>query len=266
MENAMPANLFDLTGKVGLVTGGNSGLGLGYATALAKGGADVVIWGRNPDKNAAALEKLRAHGTRVSARIVDVTDEQQVIEGMAAAVDEMGRIDCAVANAGSVNVEPFHQMSSETYHWLIDTAQHGGFYTLREASAHMVARAENGDPGGSLIICGSLSIHAGGAHMAHYGAAKGALNSMSKGMAVELAPFGIRVNVVAVGMTKTEMVEANRETAQTYIDLCAERIPIGRMGNVDDLEGITIYLASDMSRYHTGDTITLDGGHTASIW
>lgn len=262
----MPENLFDLTGKVGLVTGGNSGLGLGYANALARAGADVVIWGRNPDKNEAALDKLRRHGTRVEARIVDVSDESQVIAGVAQAVEDMGRIDCAIANAGSVNLAPFHKMTAETYHGLVDTAQHGGFYTLREASAHMVQRAERGDPGGSLIICGSLSIFAGGADMAHYGAAKGALNSMAKGMAVDLAKYGIRVNVVAVGMTMTEMVEAAGEDAKAYVELCAQRIPMGRIGQVDDLEGITIYLASDMSRYHTGDTLTLDGGHRASIW
>ena len=102
--------------------------------------------------------------------------------------------------------------------------------------------------------------------MAHYGTAKGALNSMSKGMAVELGKYGIRVNVLAVGMTMTEMVAANSETAQAFIELGAQRNPMGRIGQVDDLEGITIYLASDMSRYHTGDTITLDGGHRASIW
>jgi NAD(P)-dependent dehydrogenase (short-subunit alcohol dehydrogenase family) len=130
----------------------------------------------------------------------------------------------------------------------------------------MVATAQTGAPGGSLIVTGSLSIFAGGMNMAHYGAAKGAVNSLSKGMAVELGRYGIRVNVVAVGMTMTEMIEANMEAARPVIELTEARIPLGRIGRLDDLEGIVIYLASDLSRYHTGDTITIDGGHRASIY
>jgi NAD(P)-dependent dehydrogenase (short-subunit alcohol dehydrogenase family) len=262
----MPKNLFDLTGKKALVTGGNSGLGLGFAIALAKGGADVVIWGRNPQKNETAAAKLRQYGTRIESRLVDVSTEKAVVDGMAAAVQQMGRLDCVIANAGSVTLSPFHEMTTEIYNSLIGTAQHGGFYTLREAAKHMVKRAEAGDPGGSLIICGSLSIFAGGPNMAHYGTAKGALNSMSKGMAVELGRYGVRVNVVAIGMTMTEMVEANMESAKPFIDMTSARNPMGRIGHTEDMEGIIIYLASDLSKYHTGDTITIDGGHRASLY
>jgi NAD(P)-dependent dehydrogenase (short-subunit alcohol dehydrogenase family) len=262
----MRQNLFDLTGKSALITGGNSGLGLGFATGLAKAGASVMIWGRNELKNAAAADKLRQHGTRIESRVVDVSIEREVVDGIAAAVQSMGQLDCVIANAGSVTVVPFTEMSAGQYHELLATAQHGAFYTLREAAKHMVSRFGAGSPGGSLIVTGSLSIFAGGMHMAHYGAAKGALNSLSKGMAVELGRYGIRVNVVAVGMTMTEMIEANLETARPVIELMEARNPLGRIGRVDDLEGIAIYLASDLSRYHTGDTITIDGGHRASIY
>jgi len=262
----MPKNYFDLTGKTALVTGANSGLGLGFAHALAKGGADVVIWGRNPQKTEAAVAAVRKHGTRVESRIVDVAKENEVVEGMEAAVKQMGRLDCVIANAGAVTQAPFHELSTKQYNELIDTAQHGGFYTLREAAKHMVNRAKAGDPGGSLIICGSLSIFAGGKNISHYGTAKGALNSMSKGMTVDLAEYGIRVNVVAIGMTMTEMVQANMEHAAPVIKLSESRIPMGRIGTTEDMDGIIIYLASDMSKYHTGDTITLDGGHMASIY
>jgi NAD(P)-dependent dehydrogenase (short-subunit alcohol dehydrogenase family) len=262
----MRQNLFDLTGKSALVTGGNSGLGLGFATGLVKAGANVVIWGRNARKNQAATEKLRQHGTRVESRVVDVSVEHEVVDGMANAVETLGRLDCVIANAGGVTVVPFTDMSSAQYHELLATAQHGAFYTLREAARHMVARAEAGSPGGSLVITGSLSIFAGGMNMAHYGAAKGAVNSLSKGMAVELGRYGIRVNVVAVGMTMTEMIEANFETARPVIETMEARNPLGRIGRLDDLEGIVIYLASDLSRYHTGDTITIDGGQRASIY
>jgi NAD(P)-dependent dehydrogenase (short-subunit alcohol dehydrogenase family) len=262
----MPKNYFDLTGKRALITGANSGLGLGFAHALAKGGADVMIWGRNPQKTQAAVAAVKEHGTRVHSRLVDVSKEPEVVAGMQDAIQQMGRLDCVIANAGAVTVAPFHEMTTEMYGELINTAQHGGFWTLREAAKHMVKRAETGDPGGSLIICGSLSIFAGGPQMAHYGAAKGALNSLSKGMTVDLARYGIRVNVVAIGMTLTEMVEKNMERARPIIEMSEKRIPMGRIGRIEDVHGIIMYLASDMSKYHTGDTITIDGGHRASIY
>lgn len=262
----MPTNYFDLTGKRALITGANSGLGLGFAHALARAGADVTIWGRNPKKTQSAVAALKEHGTGVHSRLVDVSKESEVVAGMQDAIQRMGRLDCVIANAGAVTVAPFHEMTTEIYEGLINTAQHGGFWTLREAAKHMVNRAQAGDPGGSLIICGSLSIFAGGPHMAHYGAAKGALNSLSKGMTVDLARYGIRVNVVAIGMTMTEMVEQNMERAKAIIDMSEKRIPMGRIGRTEDLHGIIMYLASDMSKYHTGDTITIDGGHRASIY
>jgi NAD(P)-dependent dehydrogenase (short-subunit alcohol dehydrogenase family) len=180
------------------------------------------------------------------------------------AIREMGRLDCVIANAGLATQAPFHVMSSAQYREMIDTAQHGAFYTLREAAAHMVTRAGAGDPGGSLIICGSLTIFAGAKGAAHYGAAKGAMNSMSKGMAVDLAAYGVRVNVVAIGFPMTEMVQANLETID--LEASTRRIPMGRVGSTEDMDGIIMYLASDMSRYHTGDTITIDGGHMASLY
>jgi NAD(P)-dependent dehydrogenase (short-subunit alcohol dehydrogenase family) len=262
----MPKNYFDLTGKRALITGANSGLGLGFAHALARGGADVTIWGRNLKKTQNAVAALKEHGTRIYSRLVDVSKEPEVVAGMQDAIEQMGRLDCAIANAGAVTVAPFHEMTTEIYEQLINTAQHGGFWTLREAAKHMVKRAQAGDPGGSLIVCGSLSIFAGGPQMAHYGAAKGALNSLSKGMAVDLAQYGVRVNVVAIGMTMTEMVQQNMDMARPIIEMSEKRIPLGRIGRTEDMDGIIMYLASDMSRYHTGDTITIDGGHRASIY
>lgn len=140
----MAKNLFDLTGKVALVTGGNSGLGFSYATGLAEAGADVVIWGRRADRNRQAAEQLRAHGGRVAAREVDVTSESEVAAGIAAAVEEMGRIDTLVINAGIVSVTPLIEMPSERYHDLLNVNQHGVFYTLREGAKHMVRRSEAG--------------------------------------------------------------------------------------------------------------------------
>ena len=130
------------------MTGANAGLGLGFARGMAKAGADVVIWGRRAAKNEEAAEDLRRYGTRVLAQSVDVSDEQQVVEGMIEAANEMGRLDCVVANAGISSRPPsFHEMPSAEWHALLDVSLHGAFYTFREAVKHMVARADAGDPG-----------------------------------------------------------------------------------------------------------------------
>jgi len=256
----------DLTGKVGLVTGANSGLGLAYARGLARGGADVVIWGRRADKNEAAAAALRAFGGKVISQVVDVSVEAEVAAGIAAAVEDMGRLDCVIANAGSTTAAPFHEMTSAMYHELLATSQHGAFYTLREAAAHMVRRGKAGDPGGSLIICGSMAIFTGTATIAHYAAAKGALNSMAKTMAVELGPRGIRVNVIAPGLVVTEMIENAGDIMLPLLEQTRTSTPLRRVGRMQDYEGIAVYLASDASQFHSGDTIVIDGGSYASKW
>src|ERR1700722_2213455 len=260
----MTTNIFDLTGKVALVTGGNSGIGLGFANGLAKAGADVVIWGRREANNRTAERTLRLHGGRVTSREVDVAAETEVVEGMRAAVAEMGRLDCVVANAGHANQAPFTEMTAEIYHSLLNVNLHGAFYTLREAAKHMVERAKAGDPGGSLILCGSGSIYQGVPTMAHYGTAKGALNSLAKALAAELGPHGIRANVIAPGFIITEMTQADPVLGAQIAAAVAAKAPLGRAGRPDDLEGAVVYLASDASRYHTGDTLVIDGGKSTA--
>lgn len=260
----MTHNIFDLTGKVALVTGGNSGIGLGFALGLARAGADVVIWGRRDEHNRAAADKVRAHGGRVASRAVDVSSEAEVVEGVRAAVAEMGRLDCVVANAGIANQAPFTSMTAETYHNLLNVNLHGAVYTLREAAKHMVSRAQAGDPGGSLIICGSGSIFQGVPTMAHYGMAKGALNSLAKALAAELGPHGIRANVIAPGFIITEMTQADPVLGARIAAAVAAKAPLGRAGRPEDLEGAVVYLASDASCYHTGDTLMIDGGKLAA--
>jgi len=259
----MPENLFDLSGKVALVTGANSGLGLAMAEGLARAGAYVVIWGRRQERNAQAAERLRAYGGRVSHLAVDVSDEKSVVDGFAAAVDEFGRIDCVIANAGTAGMMPLDQMTSEAWHGLLNINLHGVFYTLREAARHMKARSAAGDPGGSIILNGSLAVFSGVPGLTHYAAAKGGLNSMSKALAVELGEHLVRVNVVCPGFIPTEITGPE---AQQLIDATVARSPIKALGTPEDLQGIVVYLASDMARYHTGDTITLDGGMMAQSY
>jgi NAD(P)-dependent dehydrogenase (short-subunit alcohol dehydrogenase family) len=257
-----PRNPFDLSGKVGLVTGANSGLGLGFARGIAKAGGDVVIWGRRVRRNEEAARELSAYGVRVRAQTVDVSDERQVIAGFEEAVAEMGRLDCVIANAGiQSHYRSFLEMPTEAYHELLATNLHGAVYTLREAARHMVARAAAGDPGGSLIVCGSLTVVAGVPRIEHYAAAKGALMAVTRSMAVEFGPHGVRVNMVLPGRIESHLGEGTEDPDRDRRRrIMTERNPIARYGTPEDLEGIVVYLMSDASAYHTGDLITVDGG------
>jgi NAD(P)-dependent dehydrogenase (short-subunit alcohol dehydrogenase family) len=256
----MAKSLFDLSGKVALVTGGNSGLGLGFARGIAKQGGSVVIWGRNAEKNAAAKKELESYGVRVSARQVDVSSEEQVIAGYEALMKELGRVDCVIANAGlppSASRSIF-DVSTKDYHDFLAVSMHGSFYTLREGARHMVKRAEAGEPGGSLVFCGSLSMFKGLPGKVAYAGSKAALGAMIRSMAVEFGKYGIRANSIAPGYIKTGMTGAGDEL--TPLDkFFAAKNPIPRPGYPADFEGIAAYLASDASSFHSGDTITVDG-------
>ena len=259
----MAHELFDLTGRVVLAAGANSGIGLGFLMGCAKQGADVVVWGRRADRNEEALEKLRAAGAgKVHHEAVDVADEQAVIAAFSSTIDAMGRVDCLFANAGYSDRAPsFPDMTTEAYHNLMNVNLHGAFYTLREASRHMRSRAQAGDPGGSIVICGSLSMFHGLQGMEHYAGAKGALGAMMKGMAVELGQYGVRVNMIAPGFIMTGMTSQS-EQAKQIVERFAAITPLGRPGYPDDIEGPAAYLASDASKFHTGDILVVDGGRS----
>jgi len=251
-------NPFDLSGKVVLVTGANSGIGLAFADACAAAGADVVVWGRRADRNEEAGKRLRAHGRRVLTEVVDVADEAQQQAGFARALEAMGRLDGVVANAGTVTISPIVDMSLEQYDALQQVAQHGAFVTLREGARHMVERAKAGDRGGSLLATGSLTNFAATPFIAHYGAAKSAVQALVRSFALELGPHGIRANMVCAGLTKTEMVPFDDE--HPLGREAVKKIPLGRMADPEEMGGIAVYLMSDAARYHTGDVITVDGG------
>lgn len=253
--------LFDLSGKVGLVTGANQGLGFGFATGMAKAGADVVIWGRRADRNEAAADALRVHGGRVHSQSVDVSDEAQVVAGFSEAIAAMGRVDCVVANAGAGAIPTsFHELTTDQYHAELAVAQHGTFFTLREAVKHMVQRAEVGDPGGSLIACGSLTVLRGVAQRGPYAAARAATLSLIRTLAVEYGGRGIRANMVAAGYFDTALGGRDPSHARARAEQMRTGNPVPRAGMPADLEGITAYLMSDASVYHTGDCIVVDGG------
>jgi NAD(P)-dependent dehydrogenase (short-subunit alcohol dehydrogenase family) len=253
--------LFDLTGKVVLASGSNSGIGLGFLQGCAKQGADVVVWGRRADKNAQAVASLKEMGAgRTHAEEVDVSDTKAVAAAFAASVKAMGRIDCVFANAGFMSRAPsIMELSDDMYHELINVNQHGAFYLLREAARHMKARADAGDPGGSIVACGSLSIFQGLQGMEHYAAAKGAVAAIVKSIAAEMGQYGVRANMIAPGFIVTGFMEDSPETAAVMKHFAAVTT-LGRVGDIEDIEGPAAYLASDASRYHTGDILIVDGG------
>jgi len=256
-------SLFDLTGKTALVTGGNGGLGLGYATGMAKQGASIVIWGRNADKNRAAEARLREAGApRVLTQVVDVTDEQSVKDAFAEAIATMGgRIDCVVSNAGHGSAYPvFSEIPTDAWNKMLAVHLTGGFFVMREAAGHMRQRVLAGGAGGSIMICGSLSSLGGAPGLAPYASAKSGLLGLMRSAAAELAPLGIRVNLVAPGFIKTDIADDPELIAQMI-----EMTPMRRVGQTADLEAIAAYLASDAASFHTGDVITIDGGAMATL-
>ena len=252
---------FDLTGKVAVVTGGNGGIGLGMAEGLAGAGADVVIWGRKADKNAAALEQLKAYGTRIEALSVDVSDEAAVVDAMAESLSRMGRIDTCIANAGVGGSAPLTEQTTEQWRKLTTVNLDAVFWTLREASRHMVERAERGDKGGSLLVTSSVSAIHGAPQNQAYAATKAGVLAMVRGTAVELARHGIRANAVLPGWIATDMTE-RLQNWDAFNDKAIGRVPMRRWGEGEDFAGIAVYFASDASRFHTGDSVVIDGGYT----
>jgi len=257
----MPFKPFDLTGKVALVTGGNSGIGLGLAEGLAAAGASVVIWGTNEQKNRDAEAKLLGHGVRVLAQQVDVADEAAVAAAMLEAVAAMGRVDFVAANAGVGGGAAFTEMTSDIWRRVTSVNLDGVAWTFREACKHMLARSKAGDPGGSLVVTSSVSAIHGAPRNEAYAATKGAVISLVKGLAVEFGRHGIRANAIVPGWIRSDMTAAAQNWG-TFNEKVIGRVPAGRWGEPEDFAGIAIYLASDASRFHTGDTFVIDGGYT----
>ncbi|MFN4135086.1 MAG: SDR family NAD(P)-dependent oxidoreductase [Novosphingobium meiothermophilum] len=263
----MAKGLFDCTGKVTLVTGGNGGIGLGFARGVAKMGGDIAIWARNADKNAQARADLEAAGAgRVMTYQIDVSSEQAIIDGYAQLLADFGRVDCVFANSGRASrSRSVLTLDADEWHDLLAVNLHGAFFTLREGAKAMVARAEAGEPGGSLVYCGSLSMVHGIAGISNYAASKGGMGAVVRGMASELGKYQIRANTIAPGYIKTGIgadqgmtEEMKARMAQVDAHFSA-KTPIHRPGTIEDFEGIGAYLCSDASSFHSGDTIFIDG-------
>ena len=247
----------DLDGRVVVVTGGNGGIGLGMAEACARAGADVAVWGTNPEKNAAAEAALKETGREVASFRCDVGEEEQVVESFAATVGRFGKVDALFANAGVMGMARFTDMSLELFRKVTRVNLDGAFLCLREAARHMVERGE----GGSLVAISSVSAIHGAPMNEAYAASKAGLNAMIRGLAVELARHKIRCNSILPGWIETDMTALGR-TNEKFMTNTTTRTPLRRWGVPSDLGPAAVFLANPDNLFHTGDCLVVDGGYS----
>ena len=253
--------IFDLSGRGIVVTGGNGGIGLGMARGLLAAGANVMIWGSNAPKTQQARAQLAAEcgdPARVHAAVCDVSNEAQVETAFEQSVAALGRVHACFANAGvSSKGTPMLEMTLEEFRRVQRINVEGVFLTFRAAARHMAAHGE----GGSLVATASTAAIEGAARNSHYGASKGAVTSYVRALAVELARHRIRVNSILPGWIVTEMTERSVGN-QKFAAAVLPRIPARRWGDIGDFAGIAVYLASGASSYTTGEQFVIDGGYT----
>jgi NAD(P)-dependent dehydrogenase (short-subunit alcohol dehydrogenase family) len=257
-------SIFDLDGRVAVVTGGNSGIGLGIAEALAGAGCAVSVWGRNAAKNAAAVATLEKTGARVQAQVCDVTDAASVKAAMAATLDSFGRVDGLFANAGigGGGRGGFVERSESDWRNMFATNLDGVFHVFQAAARHMTERAAGGDAFGRLVATSSIASLFGTARNEHYAATKAAINALVRALAVELARHGITANAILPGWIKSEMTEGLMAN-EKFVGNVLPRVPLRRFGEPADFGGIAVYLMSRASSYHTADCLVIDGGYSA---
>jgi NAD(P)-dependent dehydrogenase (short-subunit alcohol dehydrogenase family) len=248
---------FDLGGRVAVVTGGNRGIGLGIARGLARAGATIALWARDEARTREACDALGAEGTRVLALRCDVASEADVCGATEETVARLGRIDACFANAGFLETGDPLRMSLAQWRRVLDVNLDGAFLTFREVARHMVERGG----GGKLVAIGSISELFGTPKQPHYAASKAALAALVRSYAVELARHDVQVNLIQPGWIVTEATQPAVDHPPLH-QAILRRTPARRWGTPDDVAGVAVYLASDASRFHTGDSLRVDGGYS----
>ena len=247
-----------LANRTVLITGGNGGIGLGMARAVGAEGAQVVIWGRNTDKNDQALEQLRSDGVTAHAFVCDVADRSQVDESFAASLDAAGgRIDSVFANAGrGGSGRPFVDTTLDDWRAVMATNLDAVFSTFQVAARHMIDAG-----GGTLVAVSSTSaIHGSGGNEA-YGTAKTALLGLVRALAVSMARHQIRVNALLPGWTITELASAGYAWDK-FRNATISRTPVRRWADPSEMGPAAVFLANPDYTFHTGDSMVVDGGYT----
>lgn len=257
-------NLFDLSGRVAVITGGNGGIGLGIAQGLAAQGCAVSIWGRNEAKNAKALEALKGLPGKAEARVCDVSSREAVQAAMADVITTFGRVDGCFANAGigGGGRKPFIERTEAQWREMFATNLDGVFHVFQAAARHMTERAAKGDKFGRLVATSSMASLFGTAQNEHYAATKSAINALIRALGVEQARYGITANAILPGWIKSEMT-AGAMANDKFVGNVMPRIPMRRFGEPEDFSGIAVYLMSKASSYHTSDLFVIDGGYSS---
>jgi len=247
--------LFDLTGQVAIVTGGNRGIGRGIALGLAQAGAAVAVFGRNEEKNQQVLAELKAIGVHSVALKVDMTNRSGLEPALNTVESELGAVSILVNNAGNVSLSG-GVMNERPEDWdcVIETQLNSVFLLSK-----LAARSMSGHKRGKIINIGSMYSYFGSGLIPSYSAAKGAIIQLTKSMAIELAPYNIQVNAIAPGWIETDMT-APVHTMPLNDEILA-RTPAGRWGQPEEIAGTAVYLASRASDFVTGATIRVDGGY-----
>jgi gluconate 5-dehydrogenase len=254
-------SLFDLSGKVALVTGATRGLGMAMATGLGRAGARLVINGRSGGaKLEEAAEKYREWGIEVDAYAFDVTDEDRVAKSVARIEEEVGPIDILINNAGVNRRFPLLEMPLPEWDTVIRTNLTGAFIVARSVVPGMIARG-----GGKVINICSMMSELGRDTVGAYAAAKGGLKMLTRSMATEWARHNIQVNGIGPGYFATDLTEPLRVQGHPINDFIINRTPAGRWGNAEDLQGAAIFLASRASDFVNGHVLYVDGGILATI-
>jgi len=249
--------MFDLGGKVALVTGGNGGLGLGMAQGLAQAGARVVIAARNPEKSAAAVETLKALGSDSFAVAIDVADEASVQQAVDAVAARCGRLDILVNNAGTTVRKPVDQLTLDEWNLVLHTNLTSAFLVSRAAHPHMKRGG-----GGKIVNVGSMMSIFGAAYSPAYAASKAGVVQLTKSTALSWAADNIQVNAILPGWFQTEMTDGARTQVAGLYERVVARTAAGRWGRPADIAGTAVFLASPAADYVTGVSIPVDGGYS----
>jgi len=253
----MGNNTIDLSGKVAIVTGSTKGIGFGLALALAKAGADITVVSRNQSDCEKAAQTIQAVGRQALPVAADITKQNDIKNLVEKTLDHFGQIDILVNNAGTAITKRAEEITEEDWDRVLNVDLKGVFFCAQAVGRQMIAQKQ-----GKIINIASIMGLVGDRQILPYCAAKGGVVQMTKALALEWARYNIQVNALCPGYVKTPMNQEDLAQEKIYNHII-KKIPMRRLGEISDLIGATVFLASNFSDYMTGQTLVIDGGWTA---